>query len=95
MKRPNWTVRSSVGTNTSRLPGYSLFTILGILSIVVFNTTIISTDLYLLQLVARSFHSVNDRTDPEDVPEEFLSAWDRDNILQIQRQTFELRGIDS
>lgn len=72
---------------------YSSFSMLGLLIIIVVSAIIIVTDIYLPWLVARSSRSVRKKTDPDDMSERSLSAWDQDDVLQLQRQALELRGV--
>jgi hypothetical protein len=77
------------------ITGYNSFSMLGIILVVVLSALIILADIYLPWLVSKG------RRDPDDViggtdshtAHNKLSSWEEDDILQIQRQAFEGRGI--
>lgn len=63
---------------------YSSFSMLGILIIIFVSAIIILTDMYLPWLVSKSTKSKQHNV---------LSAWEEDDMLQLQRQALELRGV--
>lgn len=71
---------------------YSSFSMLGILIILVVSAIIILTDIYLPLIVSRSSSAMT-RYSTLNGDHERLSSWDEDDVLQIQRQALEARGV--